>query len=208
MRHVRCRVPESAVAGICEGGTLGPWKRFIGRRRAAASETGGRTYPYAERIWFPYYLFTIEVTSRKGAGFMQVTVESWSGAFAIFQLDEYLSDADRAEGDVFPHRRDMDACAISAREDLLHTILRQRSRMGGKPMPGEITAREPILYPLWVYYYFRRKNLLDIKVVDGATGRLIGHRTRGAILQAFLEKQSGDAEAPPDGAEIDSDASE
>lgn len=208
MRHVTCRVPETAVAPICEQGMFAPWKRLARRRRAAASSPAARgTYPRVERIWFPYYLFSIEVTSRKGPGEMLVTVEAWSGAFAIFQLEEFLVEGTPTDGDIFPHRLDVETCALSARQDLLHTIMRQRSRIGGKPLPGSVTSREAILYPLWVYYYHRRKNMLDIKVVDGASGRLVGHKSRAAVLDAFLAQKAGDAGATSDGGEEESGGS-
>jgi len=193
MRHLTSRVPEGAVCGLCETGWMAPWKRFRQRGYAAASGAT-REFPYVERIWFPYYLFNIDVTSRRGPGEMLLTVEAWSGSFAIFQLEEFLVDGPPDEPeDIFPHHLSEEECEKSARKDLLHTIMRQRSRSGGKPVPGAITACEPILYPFWVYYYYRKVNMLDIMVVDAVTGQLLGHRTRSGVLAAFLAKKESGA---------------
>lgn len=202
MRHLRCSVPEAVVPRICEKGLLAPWKRLRQRRYAVQSGADPEAYPRVERIWFPYYLFTIGVTSRMGPGEMLVTVEAWSGAFAIFQLDEFFVDGMPDDGcEIFEPHLSVEACEASARKDLLHTIMRQRSRSGGKPIPGAITAREDLLYPFWIYYYYRKKNVLDIRVVDGATGQRVGHRTRAGVLDAFVTKKSSEDEVPPESVE-------
>lgn len=190
-RHVTCDVPESAVPAICERGWRMAFNRFrrkIPSRRVLTENSGRRVFPFVEKIWLPYYLYTFEVTSRMGPGTIIVTIESWSKAFAIFQLDEFLTEGPVEGGEVFPPRLDIDVCEKTAREDLLHTIMRQRSRSGGKPIPGNVIARETIFYPLWVYYFERKRGLIDIKVVDGATGQQVGHRTRSGVLAAFMAK--------------------
>ncbi|MCF6284470.1 MAG: hypothetical protein L3K26_04710 [Candidatus Hydrogenedentes bacterium] len=167
------------------------WQRYAGRAWPKKTHPSGRDLPYIEQIWFPYHLYTFEMTSPKGPGLMTVSVEAWSKAFAIFQLGEQLSDTQPETGEVFAPKLSIEDCEPTARDDLLHTVMRQRSRSGGKPVPGDIIERETILYPFWVYYYQRKKGLLDLKIVDGISGRQIGHRTRGAVLEAFLAKKGG-----------------
>ncbi len=199
-RHVACRVPETSVAPICEKGWRMAFRKLRGKfydQRVSPDKPGGRVFPYVERIWFPYYLYTIGVNSRKGPGTIVVTVEAWSGAFAIFQLDEFLTTGAPPSGEEFSPKLTIDACEVTARENLLHTIMRQRSRSGGKPIPDQIVAREAILYPLWIYYYRRKKGVIDIKIVDGVSGQLVGHRTRSGVLEAFVAKQ--EAKSPAEG---------
>lgn len=198
MRHVTSRMPREAAERVAGRGWAMAWRRMRGRLRSREGSEA-KKLPFAERIWMPYHLFTFEVSSRKGPGTLVVSVETWSGAFAIFQLEEFLKDDGRDEGEVLPVRRSPDECAVSAREDLIHTILRQRSRMGGKPTPGAIVAQETVLYPLWIYYYARKPGMIDIKIVDAVSGQMVGHRTRGGVLEAFLAQKETEGTTPAEG---------
>jgi hypothetical protein len=44
------------------------------------------------------------------------------------------------------------------------------------------------LYPLWLYYFERRKGKISMLVRDAVVGAAIGNRTRNGILQAFVEQ--------------------
>jgi hypothetical protein len=171
-------------------------KKLLGmhRNKRVVPDSGGqRVFPYVERIWFPYFLYTVEVASRKkGPGTMLLTVEAWSAAFAIFQLEEFIADGPLEDGEAFSPKLAIKDCETTARENLLHTVMRQRSRGGGKPIPGAIIAREMVHYPLWIYYYQRKKVGIDIKIVDGVIGRQIGHRTRTGVLEAFVAKKEAE----------------
>ena len=191
MRHLEAVVPEHAVLPICNTGCSMAWLRLVTRTRRRSAGLAGRKLPYTQKIWFPYHIYTFEMTSRKDPGIMQVSVEAWSGAFAIFQLEEHLSESALTDGEIFSPKLSIDICEPLARDNLIHTIMRQRSRFGGKPVPGDIIERETILYPLWVFYYARQKDLIDIKLVDGMSGRQSGHRTRSGVLEAFVAKKHG-----------------
>ncbi len=191
MRHLEAVVPEHAVLPICNTGCSMAWLRIATRFRRDSAGPETRRLPYTEKIWFPYHIFTFEMTSRKDPGVMQVSVEAWSGAFAIFQLGEHLSESPIPEGEVFSPKLSIESCEPLARDNLIHTIMRQRSRIGGKPVPGDIIERETIHYPLWVFYYARKKDVIDIKLVDGMSGRQSGHRTRSGVLEAFVAKKHG-----------------
>lgn len=144
--------------------------------------------PRIERIWFPYYLIDFQVTSSKGPGTMLCSVEAWSGSFAIFQLEDFLLDGiPNDDAPRFEPRITEEAAQESARKDLLHTIMRQRSR-GAKPIPEAILSTGLIYYPLYIFYFQRKKNFIDIKLRDGVNGQGIGQRTKGGVLQAFLEQ--------------------
>ena len=191
MRHLETLVPEHAVPLICRKGCAMAWRRLFIRASHNEAGASGKPLPYTEKIWFPYHIYTFEMNSRKGPGQLEASVESWSGAFAIFQLSEYLIDGEPEEGESFAPRLSLEECEPLARDNLIHTIMRQRSRLGGKPVPGDIVARETILYPLWIYYFARKRGILDLKIVDGLTGRPNGHRTRTGVLDAFLAKERG-----------------
>tara|TARA_R110001592_G_scaffold133907_2_gene349376 strand:+ start:41 stop:631 length:591 start_codon:yes stop_codon:yes gene_type:complete len=189
MRRLEMMVPEHAVRMIGGKGCAMAWRRLFTDGKKTAALTGSRELPYTEQIWFPYHIYTLEMTSRRNPGLMQVSVEAWSGAFAIFQLGGELIDSPPEKGEVFAPRLHLEDCESHARDNLLHTIMRQRSRLGGKPVAGAVVERETILYPLWVYYFARKKGVIDIKIVDGISGRPSGHRTRTGVLDAFVAKQ-------------------
>ena len=191
MRHLEAVIPERAVLPVCNSGCSMAWLRLAIRLRPEDEGLGGRKLPYTQKIWFPYHIYTFEMTSRKDPGIMQVSVESWSGAFAIFQLAEHLRDSLPDDGEIFAPKLSIEDCEPHARDNLIHTIMRQRSRFGGKPVPGDIIERETILYPLWVFYYARKSNVIDVKLVDGMSGRQSGHRTRSGVLEAFVAKKQG-----------------
>tara|TARA_R110002096_G_scaffold118243_1_gene256041 strand:- start:74 stop:679 length:606 start_codon:yes stop_codon:yes gene_type:complete len=191
MRHLETLVPEHAVPLICGKGCAMAWRRLFVPAPRDKADGAGKALPYTEKIWFPYHIYTFEMNSRKGPGQLEASVESWSGAFAIFQLSEHLLEGEPESGERFEPRLSIEECEPLARDNLIHTIMRQRSRLGGKPVPGDIVGRETILYPLWIYYFARKRDIIDIKVVDGVTGRPNGHRTRAGVLDAFLAKRGG-----------------
>lgn len=144
-----------------------------------------RTNPreHIERVWLPLYLVTFHVSSPKGPGFIRVFVEAYSGAFAIFQMNDAIVEGALAE-EWFPPKMSEQEAVERGRAELLHTILRQRGA-GGKPLIETCEAVEVLHYPFWVFYYERRPGLLDIKVLDAATGDKAGAKTKAAILEAF-----------------------
>jgi hypothetical protein len=91
----------------------------------------------------------------------------------------------RPPGEHFPPRLDAAAAERSARADLLGSILRLRSR-GAKPTPGALMANHLVHCPLWIYYFPRVRDRLDIRVVDGLTAELLGNRTHMGVLSAFM----------------------
>ena len=119
---------------------------------------------------------------------MTVSVEAYSGAFAIFEMHPYLLDSP-PPGDHFPPRIPESEAVETGRRELQHTILRLRS-MGGKPVVGEAQRVELLQYPFWVYYYERRRGLLDIKLLDAVTGGKGGAKTKVGVLEAFKLREA------------------
>jgi len=185
MKFIEPRVPESAAVRFFERRRFANLWGLLRRRSSAAgnSSEGERRLPCIELVWLPYYIITIKARSSRGGGEITVSVEGYSGAFAIFQMH-----ADVVEGEVggetfAPKLNEKEATRI-ARSQLLATIMRQR---GGreKPVPGEVIRVELLQYPLWVYYYERRRERLDIRVLDALNGSKPGPRLKASILTAF-----------------------
>ncbi len=144
--------------------------------------------PRIERVWLPYYVVTLKLASPRGEGAVSVSVEGYSGAFAIFEMHDDLVEGDLEEEAFQPMLSEEEAVAIGRRE-LLRTILRRRGQRE-KPVIEETLGVEVFYYPYWVYYYERRRGLLDIRIQDALTGEKGGNRTRYGILSAFAAVNS------------------
>jgi hypothetical protein len=170
-------LPEvSEAEAVQTGSKRGLLKRLLARGRADA----GRI----QCVWFPFYFARFALTSPKGPGAVTLSIEGWSGAYTVIDLMLPLIEGP-PPGEHFPPKLDPDAAERAGRQGLLNTILAQRSR-GHKPEPGERQELRLVQCPLWVYYYPRIGTRLDIRVVDGLTGELLGNRTRLGVLEAFV----------------------
>jgi hypothetical protein len=83
---------------------------------------------------------------------------------------------------------DENEAARIARKELLAVIMRQRSGRK-KPLPGNVVNVELLQYPFWIYYYERRRERLDIRVLDAVTGSKPGPSIRASFLNAFASAQ-------------------
>lgn len=184
MRHVPALVDEAAVLRLFRGG---PLRRTLRALRAwlrpAATAARGRPLPFAEVVWMPFYLVTIGLRTPAGDTTVTVSVDAYGGSFALFAMQDALRDGS-VPGEHFAPRLDEAAAVAAARRSLLQLILRRRSREG-KPVPGDNLAVELVWLPFWVYYFERKRGLLDIKVRDAATGGAVGARMKTAVLDAF-----------------------
>lgn len=181
LRHLPFQTDAQRAMERCAPKPFASLLRWI---RPLPQLPGAKALPRVEALWFPFYLFTFHVTSPKGDGAIPVCVDGWSGAFALFELAPLLADG-MPEGPYFPPALDSAEAERIARNDLLNTIMRQRSAHGPKPVPGVTQHQELIAYPFWVYYYYRKAGLIDIKICDGVVGDLLGLRTRSGVLNAL-----------------------
>jgi hypothetical protein len=186
MKFIKPRTSESAAMRFFHRRRPGNLWGLLGRRsrRTNSSTNKERRLPFAELVWLPYYIIPVKVRSRRGEGEITVSVEGYSGAFAVFEMH-----ADVVEGDIeeetFRPKLDAQDAARIARKQLLATIMRQRSNRE-KPAPEQVLGVDLLHWPLWVYYYERRRGRLDIRVLDAVTGSKPGPRLKASILAAFI----------------------
>ena len=164
-------------------------RRLFGRLRAPKFPN----LPSAELIWFPYFLVEIEAINKNVPKSVMTSVEGWTGAFALFDMDADLVTG-VIEGPRFPPKLDEDASAKIARTQLQIAILRQRG--AEKPVVNAVLSVERLLYPLWVYYHERRRGLIDIKIIDAVTGAKGGAQTRKGVLEAFKARGADKRQQP------------
>lgn len=74
-----------------------------------------------------------------------------------------------------------------ARDGLTATMM-QAPRWSNRSIVGEPVS-ELIGYPYWVYYYQRRGDKLDIKLLDAMTGRVAGPKAKAAFLAALAHQK-------------------
>ena len=88
MRYIPARVSKDAALAFFQRRRFGNLYGLLRQRTAVTP--GGQRLPYLERVWLPYYLIAIRLDSRRGEGEVTVSVEAYSGAFAIFQMHDEL----------------------------------------------------------------------------------------------------------------------
>ena len=159
--------------------------RFAGVRRAI-----GMGLPPAlrvELIYIPHYAITIPVFQGKSKSTACAAIEACSGAFSLRRYkEELISDQPQDAGQLFtPQITEAEALDI-AQDGILKNALRER---GGRRTFkwAEPESVHLLQHPFWVYYYARRRGLIDIRLLDAVTGDRPGSKTKGGVLDAFVE---------------------
>jgi len=150
--------------------------------------------PRVQLVWLPHFIVSVKVTSSKGPGEIDVSVEGHSGSFAVFQMHPDLVERSEVEGEAFPPRLSPEEAIQIGRTELLKTILRQR---GHRQKPAIVGTGNIDLfyYPFWIYYYERRRGLIDIQIFDAARGVKGGARTKVGILSGLVGSDAPAREA-------------
>ncbi len=191
MKYIEARVPRDAALQFFERRRFGNLYGLLRRRSAFTPD--GKRLPYAELVWMPFYRIDFQVTSRRGPGAVSVSVEAYSGSFAVFQMQDNLVEGE-PEGDSFPPEMTEEAAIKTGRRELLRTIMRRRSQQE-KPVIEDTLAVDVFYYPFWIYYFQRRGKYIDIKLQDALNGESGGNRNRAGVLAAFT-KRAGEQDQP------------
>ena len=141
--------------------------------------------PRIELVWMPYYRVPVRYTSKHGPGTVEIAVEAHGGEARLIADAQLLPDPP-AEGAVFPPRLSGDEATVIARREAIRIVMIQRGR--SKPVIEGADAPTLLRCPFWVYYYERRRGMIDIKTLNAATGEKGGVRTKRAVLDALLEQ--------------------
>ena len=162
-----------------------PWREKLRRLLwgpARPAPFAAHQLPFCELIWMPSYLVTIATRSTRGESTVTCSIDGCSGSFALFELQDAIEEG--TVGESFAPTLSATEAEDLARRGLLQVILRRRSRRG-KTAPEGTRCVQLLRYPYWVYYYRRGRNLVDIKVLDAATGLRTGPKLKTGILEAF-----------------------
>ncbi len=132
----------------------------------------------------PAYAIRIQAITRQDTRSIWTSVDGWSAQCAILDCaDELVS---REIGATFFVPKIDEAKAVAAaRAGLLRYILAQRGQMN-KPDVGDVEEIRLYHFPIWVCFYRRVGRYIDIKTLDGCTGKSAGAKMRVAVLNALV----------------------
>ena len=159
---------------------------------AVAGVAECRSLPYLERLWMPAYAVCVEAELKQSISQVWTSVDGWTGQCSLFDCIEYLREIDTEE-DCFTPRIGEAEARDAARNGLLRYAMSQRGQ-SRKPIPKMVLEVRPYHYPVWVLYFKRRGKYLDIKVLDGFSGKPGGPKMRIAVLDAFVAQHKASAE--------------
>lgn len=114
-------------------------------------------------------------------------VDAFSGVGRLVEPDSLSSE--ELDGDFFQPILAADRAHGIARGLLLRGILYRR-RVSGIALDAPAAA-VLVQYPYWVYYY-RRRDLIDIRVLDAVTGEKVGQKIKLGLLEAFQQRARGE----------------
>jgi len=152
-------------------------------RVAAAGTPSSRVPPFVERLWLPAYAVCLRATIRDNQKSVWASVEGVSGEFALLDcLDELVPR--ELDEDWFPPAISETQAAELARKGMLRYVMAQRGQWN-KPTVDAVEEIRSYYFAVWVYYYRRRKHL-DLKVLDGYTGKSAGAKMRVSVINALI----------------------
>ncbi len=172
-------------------------RRLRGRRlgRSAAEPRS------LELIWTPYRLITAPVTrasspaasqsaraDHPGTPRVACLVCCLSGAAARVRLeDQRFLDSKPDRATVFAERLSAEVALAAGRRFLGRLSLLGRG-FGPAPLPEAARCEGVWWYPYWTATIERRRQRLDLRALDAASGQRTGAATRRSILQALLDE--------------------
>lgn len=185
MKFIAPRVEESQARALAEKAT----RRWILRLERAFSLLPGRKAPAGlprmELIWMPSHVYELSLLFPTGPAPLTFSVDAHTGAFALFQMHDWLEEGVPA-GATFPPLLDVIEAERIGRRELVSLLLRQRGRQQ-RAVPQPTVSTYLVHFPLWIYYYARLRDRLDIIAIDAVTGGRAASRQRAGILNAFMD---------------------
>ena len=179
---------RSWTRAIARGG-----KRSTGRfPRASEPQRLHGSVPLPEMLWLPYYRVRFTAPRDGGSVSLEALVDGYELTFTPWDVStlRWTEQGDRGS---FVPTIDADAASVAARQGVLESSLR-RAEWTRNVREVETEQVELMQYPYWVYYFERRSDKLDFRMLDGVTGRPGGAKMKLALLKAFRSRDSRHSE--------------
>jgi hypothetical protein len=151
---------------------------------ATAGSPSARIPPFVELLWLPAHAVCLHTASKQGDRRVWTSVEGVSGEFTLFECVDDLASCE-PDADWFPPTINEQRATELARTGLLKYVMAQRGQLN-KPVVDAVEEIRLYHFPVWVLYYRRRGTFLDIKVLDGYTGKSAGAKMRIAVINALV----------------------
>ena len=156
--------------------------------RAVSPQRNLGELPYLELLWLPSYRIQFDAVRGDSSVFVEALVGGNERTFAVWDFSDarWVESAERHH---FSATIDASEALLIARQGLLDSVLR-RVRWGRKTRILPDGRIELVQYPYWVYYFERRADKLDFRMLDGITGRPAGSKVKIALLTALRSHDS------------------
>ena len=130
------------------------------------------------------YAVCLHAVSNQGGRQVWTSVEGMSGEFTLLDcVDDLVPGI--PDDNWFPPAFNEERAAELARKGLLKYVMAQRGQIN-KPLVDAVEETRLYHFPVWILYYRRQGRFLDIKVLDGRTGKSAGAKMRVAVLNALV----------------------
>ncbi len=140
--------------------------------------------PYLEVVWLPYYHARVEVRRRDQGRTADVLVCGSDGTTNLCDVAT-LKWLDGEPPPPLLATISREEAADAACRAVLGLVARQG--WSGKPPTLHVADVADVHYPVWVYYYERRRGRLDVRLVDALNARLTGGKMKAALIAALTE---------------------
>ena len=148
-------------------------------RRSLSGWLGTLKLLRLERIWLPFALVSAECGGGTEATRLCCLVDRIEGS--VFGLRDDLDEPVLMQvKDPLPPRLDLDEC-----RPLAELFLRRRLLIARTERELAIETARECLYPFWVAYFERRRERIDVRLLDAVTGDASGTGLRRAFLSGL-----------------------
>ncbi|MEZ6071484.1 MAG: hypothetical protein R3C10_14775 [Pirellulales bacterium] len=146
--------------------------------------------PYLEVVWLPHYWIRYSIEDGAKTKRFEALVCGHGQGVAACDLSRQRWQT-VVEDQWLPAALEASEAETQARAGLSATMMRA-PRWSSRSIVGE-PQTALIGYPYWVYYYRRRGDKLDAKLLDAMTGRSAGPKAKAAFLAALAHRKRGRA---------------
>lgn len=163
------------------------WRHHgVGKAQVVRPESGQRRLPYLEVLWLPSYRVQLEVVRGDTAVTIETLVGGNERTFAVCDFSE-SPWRDSVGRDHFSATINEQEARAIATQGLCESLLRRRG-WGRKFTIRPTVSTELVQYPYWVYYFARRGDKLDFRMLDALTGKPVGAKMKVSLLSALRNK--------------------
>ncbi|MCX8065210.1 MAG: hypothetical protein N3G21_08570 [Candidatus Hydrogenedentes bacterium] len=149
--------------------------------------------PKYEIVGWPIFAVSHFVSSgESNSAHLFISVDPWSTTTSLFERMKDTEESNSVNYDILiriPEDVNEETIVETSKNKFFLLMMRQRKlRMASLSIQSRIHS---IVYtPIWVCYYARTANALDVRLLDGYSGEKLGAQFRSAFLNALTNLKS------------------